>query len=105
MNTVVRDWFFVSIIDDDFLKGNVLFGYVVYDSSFRFLKDDFVCTSNIIHINKSNQLITTESGSLYQILEKGKRAKIYYEEFELLRNGFNPLHIESIRKSPTLKVH
>jgi len=80
-------------------------GYVIDDSSFRYLKDDFVCTSNIMHINKSNQLITTQSGSLYQIIEKGKRAKVYYEEFELLRNGFSPLHIESLRMSETLKIH
>jgi hypothetical protein len=105
MNTVIRDWFFVSVYEADFLKGNVLFGYVVYDSSFRFLKDDFVCTSNIIHINKSNQLITTQSGSLYQILDKGHRSTVYYEEFELLRNGFSPLHIEALRMSATLKIH
>lgn len=105
MNTVVRDWFFVSIIDDDFLKGNVLFGYVVDDSSFRYLKDDFVCTSNILHINKSNQLITTESGNLYQILDKGRRSTVHFEDFELLRCGFNPLQIEVLRMSPTLMIH
>lgn len=105
MNTVLRDWFFVSIFEAENFVGNVLWGYVVDDSTCRFLKDDFVCTSNIVHINKSNQLITTNSGSLYQIIEKGLRSKIYYEEFELLRNGFSPPQVEALRMSPTLKIH
>jgi hypothetical protein len=105
MNTVIRDWFLVSVFDASDLIGNVIWGYVVDDSSFRYLKDDFVCTSNIIHINKINKLITTQSGSLYQTLEKGRCSKIYSEEFELLRIGFSPLHIEALRMSATLKVH
>jgi hypothetical protein len=59
MNTVIQDWFLVSVFDASGLIGNVIWGYVVDDSSCRFLKDDFVCTSNIIHINSSNKLITT----------------------------------------------
>lgn len=105
MNTVLRDWFIVSVFDASYLIKNVLWGYVIYDASCRYSKGDFVCTSNIIHINKINQLITTNSGSLYQTLEKGRCSKIYYEEFELLRNGFSPLHIDALRMSATLKIH
>jgi hypothetical protein len=86
MNTVIHDWFIVSVFDADFLMGKVLWGYVIDDSICRFLKGDFVCTSDIIRINSSNQLITTRSGNIYQIIEKGRRSKIYYEEFELLRS-------------------
>lgn len=105
MNTVIRDWFIVSIFDAENLVGNVLWGYVIYDSTCRYLKDDFICTSNIVRINSTNQLITTRSGSLYQTIEKGRRSKVYFDEFELLRNGFSPPQVEAIRMSPTLKIH
>jgi hypothetical protein len=105
MNTVIRDWFLVSVFDASDLIESVLFGYVIYDARCRYLKDDFICTSNIIHINSSNQLITTDSGNLYQTLEKGRYSKISLDEFELLRIGFNPLQVEALRMSPMLKVH
>ncbi len=105
MNTVLRDWFIVSVFDASYIIKNVLWGYVIYDASCRYSKGDIVCTSNIIHINKINKLITTQSGSLYQILDKGRCSKVYYEEFELLRNGFSPLHIEALRMSAMSKTH
>ncbi|MBA6288576.1 hypothetical protein [Colwellia sp. MB3u-4] len=105
MNTVIRDWFLVSVFDASDLVERVLCGYVIYDARSHYLKDDFICTSNIIHINSSNQLITTDSGNLYQTIEKGRHSKIYLEEFELLRIGFNPLQIEALRISPVLKIH
>jgi hypothetical protein len=105
MNTVIADWVIVSVIDNKKQAGVVLYGIVIDDMSCRFLKGDYVCSSNIKDINLDNQLITTESGSLYQLLGSGKRAEIQIEEFELLRQGFNPDQIISIRQSPQLKVH
>jgi len=105
MNTIIKDWVIVSIIDNEKVIGKVLWGIVIDDMSCRFLKGDYVCSSTINDINIYNQLIKTQSGSLYQILGDGKRAEIKIEEFELLRQGFNPDQIISIRQSPKLKVH
>ncbi len=105
MNTIIKDWVIVSVIDNEKLIGKVLYGIVIDDMSCRFLKDDFVCTSAIKDINIVNQLVKTESGSLYQIVGKGKRAKIRFDEFELLRQGFSPIQIIAIRQSPKLQVH
>jgi hypothetical protein len=56
-------------------------------------------------INIDTQLIKTHSGSLYQFHGNGKRAKIGFNEFKLLRQGFSPDQIIAIRQSPKLKVH
>ena len=105
MNTVIRDWYIVSIFDCKYLMGQVIWGYVVYDSSYRYLKDDFICTSKITHINSSNELVTTQTGNLYQLLEKGRLFNLRYEEFELLQIGFSPEHIKTLRLSPSRIVH
>lgn len=105
MNTIIKDRVIVSIIDKERVIGKVLWGIVIDDMSCRFLKGDYVCSSTIKGINIYNQLIKTQSGSLYQILGDGKRVNIKIEEFELLRQGFNPDQIISIRQSPKLKVH
>lgn len=105
MNTVIKDWVIVSVIDDEFLVGKVLWGIVIDDMSCRFIKDDYVCSSKIIDINIHNQLIKTFTGSLYQIIGNGHRAEIKFEEFELLRQGFNPKQIRELRESPDLVIH
>lgn len=103
MNTIITDWVIVSVIDNKKPIGIVLYGIVIDDMSSRFLKGDYVCSSNIQDISLDNQLIKTETGSLYQILGNGKRTEIQIEEFELLRHGFNLNQIISIRQSPKLK--
>ncbi len=105
MNTVICDWWIVSIIDNDITVGKILWGTVIEDMSCRFLKGDYVCSSMITDINIDTQLIKTQTGSLYQILGNGKRTKIKMEEHELLRQGFNPEQIISIRQSSRLKIH
>jgi hypothetical protein len=105
MNTVICDWWIVSIIDNDITVGKILWGTVIEDMSCRFLKGDYVSSSMIIDININNQLIKTQSGSLYQILGDGKRAKVKMEEYDLLLQGFNPEQIIAIRSSAKLKVH
>jgi hypothetical protein len=105
MNTVICDWWIVSIIDNDITVGKILWGIVIDDMSCQFLKGDYVCSSMITDINIDSQLVKTQSGSLYQILGKGKREKIKMEEHELLLQGFNPEQIITIRPSAKLKVH
>jgi hypothetical protein len=54
MNTVITDWFVVSVYDENLLIGIVLYGTVINDSSCRYLKGDYVCISAIttIHAKK-----------------------------------------------------
>lgn len=104
MNTVISDWSIVSIIDDNGLKiGDVLWGIVIDDSSCRFLKNDYVCSSEIVKV--FHQLVTTSSGSVYQVLGNGIDSEILFSEFELLRHGFSPKQIKDLRLSPGLKIH
>jgi hypothetical protein len=103
MNTIVKDWALVSIIDNGHFLGQVLWGFVVDDMSCRYLTNDYVSTSEIINIYY--QLITTNSGSLYQVIGKGRLSTIDYDDFELLRNGFNPEQILSVSKSSKPTMH
>jgi hypothetical protein len=103
MNTVVKDWCIVDVNDDGVLIGSVLWGIVVDDSSIRYMVNDYVCTSRITKIYQ--YLITTSSNSLYQIIGEGSLACIEFEDFELLRNGFNPQQINELRKLENSKPH
>jgi len=103
MNTVIKDWCLVDVNDSGFLIGSVLWGIVVDDSSCRYLTNDYICTSIITKVYY--QLITTSSNSIYQVLGKGCHACIEYEDFELLRNGFNPQQINELRELENKKPH
>ena len=105
MNTVICDWWIVSIIGNDITVGKILWGTVIDDMSCRFLKGDYISSSVITDINSDSQLVKTQTGSLYQIVGNGKHAKIKMEEHELLRQGFNPAQIIALRASSKLKVH
>jgi len=105
MNTIIKDWNIVSIIDENQAVENVLCGIVIDDSSCRFLKGDYVCSSNIIYVNTGNHLITTNSGSLYQLIGDGRRISIYSDEFELLRCGFSPTQIIEVRGGSVKSAH
>ncbi|WP_206482998.1 hypothetical protein [Thalassotalea sp. G2M2-11] len=93
MNTVVKDWQIVSVYEAEEHIGDVLYATVVDDSTIRFCKGDYVTTSKIKKINFETQLITTTSGSIYQLLGTGSKAKIDLSDFELLRHGFSPQQI------------
>ncbi len=93
MNTVVKDWQIVSIFDREEHIGDVLYATVVDDSTIRFSIGDYVTTSRIKNINFESQLITTSSGSIYQLLGTGSKANIDLSDFELLRHGFSPQQI------------
>lgn len=103
MNTVVKDWCLVDVNNSGFLIGSVLWGIVVDDSSCRYLTNDYVCTSEIINIHY--QVITTHSGSIYQIIGSGRHVTIDYDDFELLRHGFSPDQILALHMSNSLTVH
>lgn len=103
MNTVISDWWIVSIIDNDMLVGKILWGTVINDMSCRFLKGDYVSTSQIMNFDSS--LITTATGNLYQVHGKGRRAIIDFDDFELLRNGFSPEMINQLNLAPNNYCH
>jgi hypothetical protein len=103
MNTVVKDWSLVSIIDNEHCIGQVLWGFVVEDMSCRYLTDDYVSTSKVIKIY--HQLITTNSGSIYQVIGKDRLSTISYDDFELLRSGFSPEQIFALSNSSKPTMH
>ena len=93
MNTVVSDWQVVSIIEEGELIGKVLWCICIDDSTCRFSKGDYICTSQILEVNTNTRIIKTVSGSSYQLLGKGEKDEIEFKDFELLRNGFSPSQI------------
>lgn len=105
MNTIVSSWQIVSIVEEEMLIGEVLWGIVVDDPTCRFAKEDYVCTSQIMESNLDINLIKTASGNLYQLLGNGKRATINYDDFELLRHGFSPEQITQLNLAPNRFFH
>ena len=105
MNTIVSDWKIVSVMDDNELVGKVIYATVVDDMTCRFFKGDYVCTSSIESISIKSQMIFTESGSIYQLIGNGSKAKIDMKDFELLRNGFSPEMINQLNLAPNDYFH
>lgn len=105
MNTTLRDWYIVQVMDGSELKGEVLAGVVLDDDTIRFFEGDFVSTSQIKKVNLNTRLITTATGSQYKVIGNGKRAIIDFDDFELLRNGFSPEQIRALNSSLPLIAH
>ena len=105
MNTIVSSWQIVSIVEEEMLIGEVLWGIVVDDPTCRFAKEDYVCTSQIMESNLDINLIKTASGNLYQLFGNGKRATINYDDFELLRQGLSPEQITQLNLAPSGVFH
>lgn len=105
MNTIVTDWYIVLVMKGKDRIGEVIWGTIVDDMTCRFSTGDYLCTSGIVKINSSNQLITTSSGSLYQVIGKGRKAVIDFDDFELLRNGFSPEMINQLNLTPNDYFH
>jgi len=105
MNTIISSWQIVSIVEDELLIGEVLWGIVVDDPTCRFAKDDYVCTSQIMEAKLDINLIKTASGSLYQVIGEGRKAKVQMEDFELLRQGFSPEQITQLNLAPNGFFH
>lgn len=105
MNTIVTDWYIVYVMEGKNHVGKVIWGTVVDDMTGRFATGDYLCTSQIIKVDSSNQLITTSSGSLYRVIGKSKKAIIDFNDFELLRNGFSPEMINQLNLTPNSYFH
>ncbi len=97
MNTVLKDWHIVSILENGELVGKVLWGICVEDETFRFDVGDYVCTSRIIDINPTEKLVKTSKGSSYLLEGDGTTAEVNVEDFELLRQGYSPDEIHRVR--------
>ncbi len=48
MNTTVKNWYIVAVMDGEQLVGEVLYGTVQEDQTFRFYGGDYVTTSRIV---------------------------------------------------------
>lgn len=105
MNTIVKNWQIVSIVDGQELVGRVLWAIVIDDTTCRFKENEYVCTSSIKSISIERQLIFTESGSVYQIIGDGVEAEVEFCNFELLRNGFSPEQINQLKLAPNDYLH
>jgi hypothetical protein len=100
MNTVLKDWHIVSILENGELVGKVLWGICVEDETFRFETGEYVCTSKIVEIIPTEKLVKTFKGSSYLLEGDGKTAEVKVEDFELLRQGFSPDEIHRVRAVP-----
>ncbi len=105
MNTIVKNWYIVSIFDGEELIGKVLWGICVDDMTYRFATDDYISTSKIVEISHQNQLIKTVSGSLYQVIGEGQKSQVQLKDFELLRHGFSPIQITQLNLAPNGFFH
>ncbi|ODB37275.1 hypothetical protein BB427_13730 [Pseudoalteromonas sp. BMB] len=97
MDTIVCGWQIVTVEDDGHRIGQVLWGICVEDKSFRFAKGDYICTSKLVEIKPKKNLIKTASGSIYEVVGDGKKATVELCDFELLRHGFSPEQIETLK--------
>ncbi|MCF2920684.1 hypothetical protein L1264_09350 [Pseudoalteromonas sp. APAL1] len=97
MDTIVCDWQIVAVEDDGHRIGQVLWGICVEDKSFRFGKGDYICTSKLVEIKPKKNLLKTASGSTYKVVGEGKKATVELSDFELLRHGFSPEQIETLK--------
>jgi hypothetical protein len=105
MNTTVKDWYIVAVMDGEQLVGEVLYGTVANDQTFRFYEGDYVTTSRIVSMDVKAQQVITASSSYYALKGSGKQAVIDLEDFELLRHGFSPEQIRVLNSSSPLLAH
>jgi hypothetical protein len=105
MNTTVKDWYIVAVMDGEQLVGEVLYGTVTEDATIRFYEGDYVTTSRVVSIDVKAQQIITASNSYYTLKGNGKRAVIDLDDFELLRHGCSPEQIRVLNSSSPLLAH
>ncbi len=97
MNTVLKDWYIVTILDNKQLVGKVLWGICVEDETFRFETGDYVCSSKIVKVIPAGKQVKTCKGSSYLLQGDGETAEIQIEDFTLLRQGYSPDEIHRLR--------
>ncbi|GAA6206376.1 hypothetical protein [Thalassotalea sp. SU-HH00458] len=109
--TTVYNWIIVSVYDrfdkndDNTFIGNVLYGFVLDDQTYRFTPNDYVTTSRIVKCDLKRSIVETHSGSIYVLQGNGKDATIDFRDFELLRNGFSPEQIRRLNLAPSGFFH
>ncbi|OKY24970.1 hypothetical protein [Thalassotalea sp. PP2-459] len=101
METYVKDWQIVEVFDAETVIGDVLWGIVEDDQTYRFYTGDYVCSSKITRVDIVNHVVITASKSIYKLVGEGIKSKVAFSNFELLRNGFSPQEIEILNQSPT----
>ena len=105
MNTTVKEWYIVTVMDGEQLVGVGLHGTVADDQTFRFCEGDYVTTSRIVSKNLKEHTVVTASNSYYQLKGSGKRAVIDLDDFEMLRHGLSPEQIRALNSSSSLLPH
>jgi hypothetical protein len=105
MKTTDSNWYIVTVMNEDELIGEVLWGIVIDDPTCRFVREDYVCTSQILRVNIGKQIIETATGICYQALGKGQKAINDFDDFELLRHGFGPQQIKALNQAKAAVAH
>lgn len=95
MSTKISDWHIVSVFDGSQQIGKILWG-ICAEHTNKFQAGDYICTSRILSITPEARTIETYSGSTYQLIGSGSESDILIENFELLRQGFNPNEIKEL---------
>ena len=105
MSTTVKDWYIVSVFDDEELIGKILWGTCEEDETYRFSPGSYISTSKIEKIFPNKRLIITASGSFYNVIGSGDVAEVQLKDFELLRHGFSPEQITQLNLAPNGFFH
>lgn len=105
MKTTVKDWYIVSVFDDEELIGKILWGTCEVDETYRFSPGSYISTSKIEKIFPNQRLIITASGSFYNVIGSGDVAQVQMKDFELLRHGFSPEQITQLNLAPNDYFH
>ena len=99
MPTEVKNWVIVSIVENGEELGKVLWGICVIDPTGRFDTGNYICTSRIKEYLQSESLVTTNSGSVYQLHSNGAVVCLELKYLPLLRKGFSPEEISLMNKT------
>ena len=105
MSTTVKDWYIVSVFDDEELIGKILWGTCEEDEAYRFSPGSYISTSKVEKIFPNERLIITASGSFYHVIGSGDVAQVQLKDFELLRHGFSPEQITQLNLAPNGVFH
>jgi len=96
MQSSVRDWYIIKVIDIDGSRiGQILWGFIIEDESGRFSPGDYVSTSAIEKISKNN--IITAKGSHYVTQGAGQEFTALLSEVDMLRRGLSPTQVTRLR--------
>ncbi|NMM42541.1 hypothetical protein [Pseudoalteromonas arctica] len=105
MKTTVKDWYIVSVFDDEELIGKILWGTCEEDETYRFSPGSYISTSKVEKIFPNKRLIITASGSCYKLIGEGQKSLVQLKDFELLRHGFSPEQITQLNLAPNGIFH